>query len=324
MMPRGLTHVLGSLVAIVSGLGGFALLASGGTRLYRAYLSLDLGSGMAASGVGIQIAGIALLVVAALTGLWTPAGLLCLGAFGIVALVASAFPLALFAVVREMPSLATAPINLVTSGVPHVLGGILGACGLAVVLLQRRRTTLQAHVPAPAHASNPSGAVAGHIIGVIAAPILFVLGLGLLLRGMFGTMQSAQVQMVQGSEALWLLMSLGGFVLILAACVTVRWSPFALVLPAIIVLLLTALSFAPQWGFAYSLDVIARSVGTFLVLGGFAAAAMLIAGTVVAISHWSRNRRIMHNAVHGSRPMPDGPLAPGAAPAHGTPPPRSW
>lgn len=297
-MSRGLTHLIGGLVAVVCGLGGFALVAIGGQRLLQAYMRLDLGSTVAVTGVGLQIAGTALLVLAVLTARWTPVGLLCLGTLSLATLAASAFPLALYSAAANLPAIASSPLNLTLVGVPQVLGAVMGGVGLALLLRQDGRRSLRT---GPAD-SRPSASGAGtHVIAAVAAPILFVPGLLVLLRGVSGAMRS--VQMLMESNPLWLIAIAGGLVLLLAACFTVRWSPFSLILPALIVAVFTAVSFLPRT-FGDVLEVTVQGLGTFLVLGGIPTVVVLAACSFVAVSHWSRDRRTARTAAPVFQPTP--------------------
>lgn len=325
-MSRILTHALGTLLAIVSGLGGFLLLGAGSGRLLDSYMLDDLFSGTAATGMGLQAAGITLLVVAVLTGLWTPWGLMCLGALSFVAMIAFSLSPILYFASMYAPAFTVTPIGLVVGGVTQVLGAVIGGTGLAVLSFQARRTRPHGHGDAsrPSTPSSQSGAVVAHVLGIVAAPALAVVGLLLVLKGAYITMLATQMGMGIGTGAgvgvQWLRMTIVGFVLIAAACVIVRWSPFALVLPAIGILAPTALSFLPSLGYRSRLDLLVENFGTFLMQGGGAIGIVVLTCSLVAAIHWARNRRTASGPRSHFHPGPGAAHVPEAPPAPGVPP----
>ncbi len=271
-VPRIVTHILAAAVALVAGLGGLSLAVTGGMRVWEAYMRFDLTNERVGEGLLLQALGAVFLAIAVVTGRWSPLGLLLLGLTAVAALVLTAFPTVLLATVPQLPASFTAGYHGLVSGVPQVVGGIVGTVG--IVLLTRRRR--QAYGP-----SSRGGSAAGHIIGILVGPALLLGGLLLLLRGLRTASQQHLALVGLTTDPLWLLALLAGFVLILAAVLLAHWSPFSLALSAVAVLLLTLLAFVPS--LIGPVTTLLPTALPFFVLGGLVTAAALGAGTVVLL-----------------------------------------
>lgn len=271
-MPRIAIHIIATLIAVIAGVGGLALSATGGMRIWEAYMRFDLANERVADGLLLQLLGAVLVVIAVLTGRWSPFGLLVLGLTALVALVLSAFPLVLFSVVPQIPVSFAAWYQAIVVGAPQIVGGVVGATG--IVLLTRRRR----HAPAQ---PRRAGSAVGHVVGILVAPLLFLGGLLLLLRGLdsAGKPHLALAGIV--TDPLWMLALFSGFVLIVAAVLCAHWSPFSLVLPALATLVLTLLVFLPELILPLSAHL--PTAIPFFVFGGLLTASALGAGTVVIL-----------------------------------------
>lgn len=271
-MARIGVHIIAALIAVIAGFGGLALSATGGMRIWDAYMRFDLGSERVTEGLLLQALGAVLLLVAVLTGRWSPVGLVLLGLTALGALVLSAFPTALLSVTPQLPAPFTAGYQAIVVGAPQVIGGVIGAIG--IVLLTR----LRAHAPTGSHRT---GSVVGHIVGILVAPLLFLGGLLLLLRGLDSAGKSHLALMGVATDPFWMLALCSGFVLIVAAVLCAHWSPFSLLLPALATMALTLLVFLPE--LILPLTTHLPTALPFFVFAGLLTASALGAGTVVVL-----------------------------------------
>ncbi|MFJ4173011.1 hypothetical protein [Microbacterium sp. NPDC089696] len=209
----------------------------------------------------VQTLGVVLLAVVVLSGVWSSAGLVAVGAFSVVALALSAFPLALSWLYRFVPS----PwIDGAVYGVPLAVLPVLGAMGLVLTRVRRD--------------PRPRGAGLG-ALGIVLAPLLLAGGALLLSWGAANGTLLALQRFQFDLQPLAVLATLGGLLLILAGVGVTHWSPFALVLPALVLLVGSiALALAPTAVFPI-LTSLPRGVNvvapTLMLYGASAAAGVL-------------------------------------------------
>lgn len=289
-MTRIGIHIIAALIALIAGWGGLALSAAGGIRIWEAYMRFDLGDERVTEGLLLQALGAVLLLVAVLTGRWSPFGLVLLGLTALGALVLSAFPAALLSVAPQLPASVTAGYQAVLVGAPQVIGGVVGAIG--VVLLTRLRT----HA---ATGPRRAGSAAGHIVGILVAPLLFLGGLLLLLRGLNSAGEPQLALLGMATDPFWMLALFSGFALIVAAVLCARWSPFSLLLPALATLALTLLVFLPELILPFTAHL--PTALPFFVFAGLPTASALVAGTAVVLLQRVGPRRSRTASIADSR-----------------------
>jgi hypothetical protein len=305
-----LARIISIVFAVIAAPAAIGLLSAGGRAWYfafTAYAGVD--SGLLVGPLISQAVGIVLLLAVVATGFWTSAGLLTVGVLALVNLVLAVFPALLMPLYRG--PLPMEWMDGIAYGIPLALFTALGAMGL-VLLLARRRP------------ARPNLALT--LVGIVASPLLLaaggcVLGLGIA-RSLLVALQQLRLTVSPDGVALLLL----GVILIAAGVLTTRWSPFALLLPAVALLVLTPLTLSAGGPVASALfDVsteLARGVAPLLVMGsGVASAVAYLLFTGVLL--WVRSRAAAPAAGNGYPPLPpEGvyPPAPGYPPADGYPP----
>lgn len=274
------------LLAIIVTPIGTALLGSGGSawrvEMEEARAS-EAGFDIVATlgPAGLQLLGIVLLAGVVLTGLWSSSGLLAVGVLGIIALVLSVMPAVQMEVVRVVTLVI--PVTWyasIATGLPPVLYAVMGAMG--VVLYGSRRR--------PA-----SRGTASAVVGLILAPLLLFLGGGTIAWGL----GSGQIRAAQAFEYAFdpvvAIAVIIGFIVIVAAVGLTRWSPWALVIPAVALLAISiAMAFPQPHAFVVGslpFEVMAPTSMFFVLGGGAAVAVISLAFTPVLLK--VRRRKIL-------------------------------
>ena len=279
---RTVSRLITVAIAVVITPIAVGLLASGGTTWLMTYFQY----GGARDGFGtllmptlLQALGNLLLLAVVLTGIWSSAGLLAVGVLALVPLAFALFPALLLEAYRALgPVLPPEWIGGLTYGIPLVLFPALGAMG--VVLANVRR-----------HPERTATALS--LVGLVAAPILLVAGIWLLswgiARGQFTALQQMRFDFLPDAAAAVLV----GVLLSAAGVLIARWSTFALVLPAVGLLVLSLLVLFPDAVFSMlgRIPMIGRTMPQLLILGvGTAVALIYLAFTVVVLRVRARAR----------------------------------
>lgn len=310
LSARLITIVIAVVVAPVA----LGVLATGGSPwLFGVFRYAGTGIDLAdfAGPILLQAAGIAMLVVVVLTGIWSSAGLIAVGVLSIVPVVLALAPATLLSVYRA--PLPREWLDGLSYGVPLLLMPVLGMMGVVLAVVRRR--------------PEPRGAALG-AVGVVLAPLLLAGGGWLVMwgvgRGMLFAMQQFRFDIVP--EALGA--TVGGLLLLLAGIGVTRWSPFALLLPAVALIALTVVAVFPSAGLSlYGMlpRESASSLPAVLILGaGVAAAVIYLAFTVTLLRVRSRSRAVGVGGMPPSGAYP--PPGSGAYPPPGSgayPPPGS-
>lgn len=216
---RVITGAIGLIVTPVA----VALVVAGGDHFTRLYSSFG-GAPTLAQSVGptlMFVVGVLLLVGVVVTGLWSSAGLLAAGVTGLLPLAAVIFPALTIWIWGVLPG-SEIFANGMVSGQPLIIPAVLGAMGLALLLV--RRLPLRTNV-------TPS------ILGYLIAPVALTLSAWLMTVGLaIGPMRALQTFRLD-SDPVAILTILGALVLLIGGIVVVRWSPAALVAPAVALLI---------------------------------------------------------------------------------------
>lgn len=165
-------------------------------------------------------------------------------------------------------------------GLPQVLQVLIGGCGLALAIAARR----------------PAGHLVATVAGIVLIPLVLLLGAGLFLAGLahgaVQAMQTLELELVPLAAVL----VLAGAVLLWLGGVTSTWSRYALVVPALLLILATfAVHTAPvrQLPGLWSSPTGSATLSFLSVGGGLAAAVVMLAHTVVlAVVHARARRRV--------------------------------
>lgn len=294
-------RVITAVIALVLAPVGAVLLATGGrTWLMTAFQYGRPGIDLAVLGgpILLQVVGILLLVAVVLTGIWSSAGLIAVGVLSLAPLVFALVPSTLMGVQRAL-QIPIEVLDGVIYGVPLALFPVLGAMGLVLALVRRR--------PEPT-------ASALAIVGGILSPILLLAGACLLAwgigRGVLVAYQRFQFEVQPDASAAVLV----GVALVVAGVATTRWSTWALVLPAVVLLVVSFLMVLPDGLLSLARGLprdLLTTMPSLLLLGvGTASALLYLAFTVVLL-------RVRARA--GTTPLSPGAAPPGHTPEQTTP-----
>ncbi|MBB5833217.1 hypothetical protein [Brachybacterium aquaticum] len=229
--------------------------------------------------------GALLLVSVVVTGLASSAGLMLVSLLAVGAIALSAMPMLLIDGMRMLPGLFPMEVTtLVYTALPQLLLPLMGGFGVALCVARRR----------------PAAGAAPALLGLVALPVLLLLGAGMLL---YGHSENAVLSMVtftaQTTPLLAGLVIAGAVVLWVTAALT-RFSPWAMLLPALVLLGATAALFVP--GLLTSIPWIWQSytgsiVVYFLITGGgLAVAAVMLVHTLVLAAVRAGSRRRIRKA----------------------------
>lgn len=306
-LPARLITIVFALIATPAAV---SLVTTGGTawlQNYYRYADPTTGAGAPFGSVLLQIAGVALLLGVVISGIWSSAGLLTAGVLSLVPVVVAIAPglmLPLYDALRG--ELTRQVIDTLSYGVALFLLPLLGAMGLVLFLVRRR----------PA-----SGGAGTTVVGLVGAPVLLLAGGVLTAWGHGAGLQEAFRTFRFDLNPLAILAVLGGVALIVAGILLMRWSTFALLLPALVLLALSALVLVPgsaRWFFLPSAPELSRTLPALLLLGvGVAAALVFIAFTVVLAVVRRRARAVpdaeattAHPPFPAAAPYPPAPTDP--------------
>ncbi|WP_435749070.1 hypothetical protein [Microbacterium sp. PMB16] len=299
-----LARLITVIIAVVITPVAVGLLASGGTKwlmTYFEYGSSGDGFGPLLMPTLLQALGILLLVAVVLTGVWSSAGLLAVGALALVPLAFALFPALLLESYRVLgPVLPREWIDGLTYGIPLIFFPALGAMGIVLANVRRRP-------------ERPATVLS--ILGLVAAPILLVAGICLLAwgiaRGQFTALQQFRFEFLPDAAAAVLV----GTLLAIAGVFVTRWSTFALVLPAVALIVLSLLILVPDVIFSTlgGIPMIGRTLPQLVILGvGTAIALIYLVFTVVVLR--VRARALVVRSVAGTQ-YPTAPHYPPAVDA---------
>lgn len=267
-----ISRIVTTVIALIATPVGLLIVLAGGEQWAR----LGGLSGRAplealVAPTALVLAGALVLVGVVATGVWSSAGLLAVGVSSIVPVVVSLFPGVM--VHLRLGSRMLFPLMTGFAYGHFLLIGLLfGAMGL--VLHQVRRGV-----------RTGAGAT---VAGLIAAPLLVLSGTGLLLTGIArGTMRYAQMMRAEFDMIVVLSIILGAAVLV-AGVLAARWSRFALILPAVLLLGSVVVMASPRLLLSGSLPLEVRnSLYTLIITGGTLMLGIVLAAftVVLAIVH---------------------------------------
>lgn len=285
------------VIALVLAPIGAGVLTTGGRAWMLSvfqYARTDIDLAQLGGPILLQALGILLLVIVVLTGVWSSAGLLAVGALALIPLVFAVFPAALMGVTRVV-QLPVEVIDTFIYGVPLLVFAVLGTMGLVIALVRRR--------------PEPKGAALG-VVGIVLAPILLAGGAWLLAwglgRGTLMSFQRFQFDLQPDAAAAVVV----GVALVVAGVGVTRWSPYALVLPAVALLVMGVLTVLPG-GLMSAFLGLPRELSTMLpallLLGAGTASALLYLAFTAVLLRVRAQARLA-------------PATPAAGPTNGYPP----
>lgn len=216
---RLLTAPLGVIGAIV----GLGLLSSGGLRWQFAVQAMSSGFDTGDGGIlvpALQIGGgILLLALVVFSGVWSSAGLLAAGALTIVPLLLTFVPEVTMTVYRIFGEMVPREwMDGLLMGTPLMVLPVFGGLGLALMGLRRH--------PEPAPTPLRIG-------GLFAVPLLLFAGGWALVWGN-GVASTRLVQLFNfNPDPMALLAIIGGIVIVVIALGMLRWSPYAVLVPSL-------------------------------------------------------------------------------------------
>lgn len=292
-------RLLTTAIALVITPIALVLLSMGGVTMNRTFFEFgfDGDIGRLVGPLLLQSLAVVLLILVVLTGIWSSAGLIVVGCFALAPLVVAILPGTLPLLYRVVPQEWG---DGLVYGIPLAVLTALGAMGLVLFLVRRD--------------PRPRGTALG-IVGLVVAPVLLAAGAWALAwgvaEGMLFALQRFQFDPRPDAAAA----VLAGILLVFAGVLVSRWSPFALILPALVLLVGGLLMLVAPELASRVLFTLPRGVNTVipgLLLYGAAAAAGVsyLAFTAVIVRVRSQAR------LSGTQD----PHAPGAAAAYPYPP----
>lgn len=287
-----------AIIAVVLAPLGVGLLTAGGrvwmfTVFQYGRSGYDFGD--VAGPTALQALGILLLIGVVATGLWSSAGLIAAGVVGLLPVIFAIFPAALMSIQR----IVRVPLEMLDGiiyGAPLVVLPALGAMGLTLAMVRRR--------------PQPTGAGLA-VVGGILSPVLLAIGAGLLVWGIGSGMLFAYQRFEMDVQPVAAAAVLGGVALVVAGIGATRWSPLALLVPAVALLVLNGLVLLPDVLFP-ALAGLPREVS-------YAAPALLMFGTGTAAAFLYLSYTFVLMRVRARAALP--PAPPAAPPAYGQAPP---
>lgn len=280
------------------------------------YMRLPLAEGPWPSLVWVAL-GMVLLLLVALSGIWSSAGLLVAGLWAVPSLITVLVPSlaleVLGAVGRALPGDQVIAVTTgFTFGVHALLTLPLSALGLVLVLSRR----------------HPARSLLLALGGTVLAPLVLGAGLVLMLAGIAATLVTA-IRAFELAPALipTVAVLLGAVLQVLGLSMT-RWAPFALLLPALAFAAVTVLFLTPvpfrllesladvSLGRVPVSDVVLTAQGAFLSGVGPGSAALFLGATVSVVAVRGRAlRAITRGAAPSADRASSAPVAPtGAVP----------
>jgi len=292
LVARLLTAVYALLITPIAS----ALLSYGGTSWlrYRATTGSEASfGGLLASPVGAAVLlgmglGLLLLVSVVATGIVSSAGLVLVGAMGLASVILSAVPALLMQVYRLTGDILPFEVlDGLVHGLPLILHPLMGGLGLALVIARRR----------------PRAPLVAAIAGLVLLPLMLLAGTGMALGGLGAGTAWAMRTFDTQVAPLALVLVLAGALLVWLSAAASGISPYALVVPALLLLLASAAALSPTmpgltslWTSHYGSGVV-----TFLIVGGgVASATVMLAHTAVLALVRGRAGRRLRTAESGA------------------------
>jgi hypothetical protein len=218
------------------------------------------------------VIGLLLLLSVVATGFASSAGLLAVGVMSLVSITLAVVPSLLFPLYGALPSqefFAVADGFVV--GLPLVLHVLIGGLGLALVLAR----------------SRPEPHLALSMIGIPVVPIVLLAGLGLAVAGLARGTGTAVMTLQPAIDPLAIVLVAAGSLLIVLAAAATGWSPYALVIPALLLVAVSLMLLAPG-GYGVLGPLWSTRTGAtasrFLYVGGGLSAALVMLFHVVVLS----------------------------------------
>lgn len=225
--------------------------------------------------------GLLLLVSVVATGLASSAGLLSVSLLGLLPLSLSIVPQLLISLFEVLPEvLRPASYGIFAQGVALVLYPVLGWMGLALVIARRR----------------PRPHLAVSLPGVVALPVVLLLGAWLTMYGYAMVMRTFSITFGAEAAPVPALLALGaGMVLLWLGVGAAGGSPYALVLPALVLLVFSAGFLLPDFSSMLPAFLFSQTGGVLMSVvatgTGAAIGLAMLAHTVVQHTVSSRARR---------------------------------
>lgn len=290
---RLLARVLTVLYALVVSPIGVGLVSFGGFRWQQLLLAraagLDgalafLGTRQGVAATAALVGGVLLLLSVVVTGLASSAGLLSVTVLCLFPLSMSVMPQQLTWLFEVLPELLRLPaFGLFSQGVPLLLYPVMGGLGLALVIARRK----------------PLPPLALALSGMVVLPVLLLVGSLLLMYGYAVAMHNYALTF--GAEALpvpAVLALVAGMVLLWLSGAAAGTTPFAPVLPALVLLGLSAALVVPDVLQILPGLLFSRTGGAALSVltmgGGPGLGLMLLVHAAVQLTVASRARRRLH------------------------------
>lgn len=289
-----LARILTAVYALVVTPIATGLLAYGGTTLVnyamsRGYLGASLGELLAGpAGVRVIVGvglGVLLLATIVATGIFSSAGLLATGAVGLVSVLIAAVPALALQIYTLLPPMI--PFELldgISYGLTLVLHPLIGGLGLALVIARR----------------HPAPHLVASLLGLLLVPAGLLISALMLFHGHASGVRVAVMTFSTEIHVLNVALVVLGALLLFATMAATRWSPYALVIPAIVLLLVSV------GVFLFTIELIPPMVWTspsgqaamsfLFVGGGFAAAVVMLVHTGVLATVRTLSRRRLRTA----------------------------
>jgi hypothetical protein len=299
-----LARIITVIIAVVLAPLGVGLLTGGGRvwmyTVFQYAREIDLGT--LAGPTALQALGILLLVAVVITGIWSSAGLIAVGVLSLAPVIFAMFPVVFVAFQRaiRMPLEWT---DGFVYGVPLVILPVLGTMGVVLAMVRRR--------------PEPKGAALG-LVGGVLSPVLLSAGVLLTVWGLSTGMQYAYQLADWTVQPVTVLAVLGGVILIVAGVGVTRWSSFALLLPALFLLVINALVLLPDVLFPVLFQLpreITSALPPLVIFGtGTATAILYLSYTLVLLRVRSRAQQAPASSIatpqYGQHPLSAHPTSP--------------
>ncbi|HIY65192.1 MAG TPA: hypothetical protein H9830_02815 [Candidatus Agrococcus pullicola] len=281
MQPTIVARVLTVVIALVCAIAGLALCAEGGFRLLRTYSTLDFSLSSIGIALALQVAGALLFAAAALTGLWSSAGLLSCLVLGLAAFAFAAMPNVAIALFTSIEGLPLPWFSILFQGLPQFVLLTLGAAGVAM--------KLQRSVGKP---RKGSGTAVGHVVGLLGSPLLIIGGLLVAARGIEANYALVSRFGDGPADPRSVFLIVIGGVMLFGGVLFARWSPHGLLLPALALLVAAVISFTP----ALAPVVLPIMLIPPVLLNGIALTGTLVGATIAAAAVRAKSRRVARHA----------------------------
>ena len=221
------------------------------------------------------------------------------GALGLLSLVLSAVPSLLIAVYQGLPSFV--PLESVDGfayGLPLVLHTLMGGLGAALVITRRR----------------PDPHLAASLVGLLVVPALLLLGASLQLGGIGNGVLRAMRTFDTRISVVTIALIAGGCLLLWLGAAASRWSPYALLVPALVLLAAVVPFLVPAAPLPPGIwsSPTAASAASFLLIGGGVAAAVILLVQTAVQAVVRRRARLSGSAASRHARRPPAPRAPRA------------